>query len=224
MNQRWYQRSPESIPLDDVAEIIQDKENKILFPKQYQDLILSVQERIQELKLQSKELNPLAWFQPSYEQHLKLNAWIYGINYIVDFDANRGGKTANAIVNALLWIIPNEEEWLAFQLHTDHKNRTYRCIPRPTIGSVKLIQNTLKEANLKGDPRLPVTDNNNLECLKAIQPLLDHPLTQPPNPTRRTIWQGGPDSDTHKEILMPEWLKWTPRAYISNQSTYNSRS
>lgn len=217
----WYQRPTESISFEEATEIFQDNTNKENFPAKFQLLIKSIKERVEEVKLKSQQENPIAWVQPSFEQTLKLNCWIYGINYIVDFDANRGGKTAGTIINAILWIIPNNGEWIMFQPFMDHLQRTFQCIPRPTIGTVPKIKEILEKLNLKGNPKEPLDTPNNQACYQAIRHLLDNRSLQPPNPTKRTIWQGAPDSTTHTDTIMPEWRKWLPNGYIVRDSNYD---
>lgn len=215
----WYNQHPDSISIEEATEILEDKDSRHHFPQIYNDLLLSVQERIQKLKEDSQRQNPLAWIQPSYEQTLKLNCWIYGIDYLVDFDANRIGKTAASIINALLWLIPNQQEWVMFQPHTDKYNRTFQVIPRPSIYTLQKIRETLKLHDLKGNPQLFLEDPNNLTCYNAILPLLQTP--QKPNPKKRTIWQGAPDNDYQKEIIMVEWKKWLPPNLIERYSEYD---
>lgn len=212
----WYQRAPESISFDEANLILEDPNNHKLFPNQFRELLRTLQDQVHQLKEQSKRENPLAWFQPSYEQALKLNAWIYGIDYIVDFDANRIGKTAGGVVNGLLWILPPDSEWLMFTPHTDHKNRTYHVVPRPTIHHLKGIRANLSKLGLTGDPLKAITDNTtqNLECYKATLDYLSQAKPIPNNP-RRIVWVGGPDNDWNEKNIVKEWKKWTPQQNIS---------
>ena len=219
---KWYQRPVETISVEDMADILEDPLNRKQFPKQYQQVLEHAKTQVQEIKEKSKRDNPLSWFLPSYEQSLKLNQWIYGFDYLVDFDANRIGKTAGEIVNAQLWIIPNDPEWRMFQPHTDHRNRTYTTIPRPPIEALQLIRETLQKNNLKGLPTEPLSHPQNQECFKAIQPILKlKPQDFPPPPAKRTVWHGSPDNDYNEEIIMPEWLKWLPPALIKKESKYD---
>lgn len=222
-NLPWYQRPPDSISLQEAQEILQDpKENRAHFPNQFQHLIQSVAERVDQMKEQSKADNPLAWFQPSYEQTLKLNSWIYGIDYIIDFDANRIGKTAGGVVSALLWILPNEDDWVMFQPYTDHLQKTFQTIKRPTIHAMKGIRENLKKRNLSGDPKKPLEHPANLECYKAtLQYIKDNHFTIKPNNPKRTVWVGGPDNEWNAKNIVAEWKKWTPKHVILSQSDYN---
>lgn len=217
----WYQRPPESISLQEANEILSDTENRAQFPNQFANLIQRVQDQIALLKEQSKRDNPLAWFQPSYEQTLKLNAWIYGVDYIVDFDANRIGKTAVGVVNALTWLLPNESDWVMFQPHTDKFKRTFRTIPKPPISTMKGIRAALEAKGLKGDPKLPFDHPENLEAYKCtLNYLSTHPNPKP-NASRRTIWVGGPDNEWNEKNIVAEWKKWTPKHNLESSSTYN---
>lgn len=210
----WYQEHPDNIPLTIAGEIIDDPDSEKLFPNQFSALLKSIKGRIEEIKLKSKNQNPLAWFQPSYEQTLKLNAWIYGIDYIVDFDANRIGKTAGGVVNALCWILPNDPTWIMFQPYTDHKGRTFNTVIRPPISALSQIRENLQAKELRGDPRLPFDHiaSGNLACYKATMELLANPpFPFVDNQANRTVWVGGPDNDFNKDIVMPEWRKWLPK-------------
>lgn len=222
MQAPWYQRDPTSITLEEANTILSDQDNQEHFPNQFAQLIEAVQGQISIIKDQSKESNPLAWFIPSYEQCLKLNAWIYGIDYIVDFDANRIGKTAGGVVNAELWILPNDPQWQMFQERTDHLGRTYKVIPRPSIKTLKGIRKHLQSLELSGNPRLPLDDPQNLLCYKTTLDYLDSipPIQRTSNNPKRTVWIGGPSDDWNKKNIVEEWLKWTPKHNIDAYSDY----
>lgn len=217
----WYQRDPDTIDLEDANSILSDPDSRAHFPNQFNALIQSIQSRVEQLKEQSRHDNPLAWFQPSYEQTLKLNCWFLGIDYIVDFDANRIGKTAGGVVNGLLWLLPNDPDWLMFRPYTDHRDRTFQTIPRPPINALKGIRNNLaSRPDLPpGNPRLPYDHPENLECYKAtILYLSQNPPK--PNPPKRQVWIGGPDSKWIDENVAKEWQKWTPKAFILKPYNY----
>lgn len=215
----WYQTPPDQISLEDAAQILNDPDSHKLFPNQTTSLIQSLQQRILQIKEQSQQQNPLAWFQPSYEQTLKLNAWIMGIDYIIDFDANRIGKTAGGVVNALLWIIPNDPEWVMFQPFTDHLNRTYRTIPRPSIHTLKALRahHAAHSPPLTGDPRAPLDAPQNIPIVEATLSFIHQHTPLPPHsiPRIRTIWVGGPDHKWNEENIIAEWKKWTPPIFIT---------
>lgn len=219
--QPWYQRNPADIDFIEATDILDDPSSRAHFPNQFDALLECVKSKVQELKEQSKRANPISWFQPSYEQTLKLNAWIYGIDFIVDFDANRTGKTASAIINALLWIIPNDPNWQMFQSFTDHLGRTFRTIPRPPISALQKIR---EEAKIRGlpnpDPKLNVGELCNVQYRNLWEILL--PSKFSPSPRKRTLWVGAPTTKTQTETLMPEWKKWIPQDMMHKYSPYET--
>lgn len=84
--------------------------------------------------------NPLAFFIPTYEQAQFLNAWSpefdptaapEGYNSVANFGGKRSGKTVGVVANALLWMVPNDPEWLMFQPQKDQHGRTYQILRRP---------------------------------------------------------------------------------------------
>lgn len=223
MTNPWYQRQPDTISLEEANEIIKDPSNQKQFPNQFSALVAYLQEHVELLKTRSKDQNPLAWFQPSYEQSLKLNAWLYGIDYIVDFDANRIGKTAGAVVNTLLWVLPNDPTWIMFRPFTDHRARTYQVIKRPPISLLRPIRDNLKKLNHTTNPRLPFDDPQNLSAYLATIRLINHL----PNPKhiyvrkyKTRLWVGGPDNEWNTKNIIPEFLKWTPKNNIRSFSQY----
>lgn len=224
-NEPWYQRDPESISLEEANDILRDPTTQASFPNQFQFLLNHVQKAVTELRTAAEDQNRLAFIQPSYEQTLKLNCWIYGIDYLVDFDANRIGKTTGAVVNCELWILPDDPQWVMFQWHTDHLNRRFKTLRRPPISAVPLIRELIAKHNLSFDPLLPYNDPYNLETYNFIARWLNANFKDlPPNPVKRTIWAGGPDKDwITKEVLMPEFLKWMPKQYIETVSVYDCR-
>jgi len=221
----WYQRDPDSLSLEEANTILLDPEARQLFPNQFQSLIDQTQKTVAELRTQAEDQNRLAFIQPSYEQTLKLNCWIYGIDYLVDFDANRIGKTTGAVVNCCLWILPDDPDWVMFKWHIDHLNRRFRTLRRPPISAVPRIRDLIKKHNLSFNPLKPYDDEENLECYNFVAKWLNKNYKNlPPNPTKRTIWAGGPDKDwITKEVLMPEFIKWCPKQYIEQVSTYDCR-
>ena len=225
MSEPWYQLDPDSITLEQANDILSDIENRSQFPNQFQSLLVHTKKSVDELRKQAEDQNRLAFIQPSYEQTLKLNVWIYGIDYLVDFDANRIGKTAVAVVNVNLWILPDDPDWIMFKWHTDHLNRRFRTLRRPPIDAVAKIKKLILKHGLSCNPTLPYDHADNLECYNFVANWLNKnykALT--PNPLKRTIWCGGPDKDwITKEVLMPEFIKWTPKQYVETISTYDCR-
>lgn len=221
----WYQLPPDDISLEDADAILSDPTARLSFPNQFNDLLVSINSRVQEFRSELEQTNRLAFFQPSYEQALKLNVWIWGIDYVVDFDANRIGKTAGGVVNMLLWALPNDPDWICFSPFTDHKDRTYRLLPRPPISAVRIIRAALAKTQQSFNPRLPFDDPENQEAFKFVQEFLRiNSQKFPPNPPRRTFWYGGPTNDwLTKEVAMPEFKKWTPTTFIETFSEYEGK-
>lgn len=91
---------------------------------------------------QGESENPLAFFKPSWTQAQILNAWHpsyepdkapKGYNTVMDVSGVRTGKTCATVINMLLWLIPNDPDWLMFQPHTDFKGRTVQVLRRPNF-------------------------------------------------------------------------------------------
>lgn len=190
-----------------------------------------IESRGKEILQDAKERNPLAFVVLSWEQTLKANSWWCGITFICDFDANRKGKTAGEILNALTWIIPNDPAWKMFQPYTDDWGRYVSVLPKPSSTSVRKIQNYLSQHPLlQGDPKFQPYDepSGNLMKFKQLQQALPEcfkscfPL--PSYTERRMVgWQGAPDGDYHKLIIMPEWRKWIPKDFITHDSEYDKK-
>lgn len=176
------------------------------------------------LQQRAKEIQPLAFFKPSYEQALILNAWMYGISFVAVYTANRIGKTTAAIINILLWIIPNDPRWLIFQPYTDEFGRKVQVFPRPNITSVRQIHKFISKHRLKPNPSFPTYDPINRPVLQSLQ---TNPRTQAllrpawpdhPWPGGGTIWFGAPDHDHHEKILFPLWKQYIPQAILDRYS------
>lgn len=186
-----------------------------------------VKEETDVLTEQARTLQPLAWFKPSYEQALILNAWMYGISFVCTYTANRIGKTTAAIVNILLWLIPNNPKWKIFQPYTDKWGRRVQVFPRPPIASVKRIHKFITKhrivLDLAPDPSLPPTAPCNKHTLQSLQSHLSpNPLKPawPNHPWAKggTVWSGGPDHDHHEKILFPLWKEYIPSPILDRYS------
>lgn len=207
----WYQLDPDEIPLDQIQAILLDPDAKKDFPNQYNALLDTINLKVKEIRTLSEEQNRIAYVQPSYEQALKLNIWWFGTDYIVDFDANRIGKTAGAVLNTALWIYPNEPEWKMFTPHTDHLNRTFQILPRPPISALSHIRALVKQKSLHIAPYLPHSDPENLPSYNIIKDFLStNRKLFLKNQKHRIIWVGAPDHDFHEDVLIPEFVKWFP--------------
>jgi hypothetical protein len=199
----------------------------------------SYNETIDEVRRQY----PIAYFRPSYEQSLLLNAWIWGIDFVVCFAANRIGKTtALGVINPCLWIFPNNPDWECFSptkspnpqdesapwidnpLHhlrryTDFKGRPVQVLPRPSIESLDIIRFTLRlHPELMGDPTRSHLDPENAEKFTSLQQLIPEAFTaawpSPPIRESGTIWIGAPDNGFHRDIIFKEWKRWLPQRSI----------
>lgn len=181
------------------------------------------EERIDKAKIE----NPLAFIKVSYVQSLKLNAWIWGINFLCDFDANRMGKTACAVFNGLLWFLPNDPEWKIFQPYTDDFGNRVHVLTRPDFIRFLLLQDFLDEhEEMRGDPLKGLDDPDNAEKFANLQKLLPKCFVPCfPSPSfsakQNVIWLGAPDADYHKNIIFPEWRKWLPKNMIKRDSDHD---
>jgi hypothetical protein len=225
----WYQTEPDEISLEAANAILLDQDARAQFPNQWNAVLASVKTRVDQLQKQAEDANRLAWVQPSYEQSLKLNVWIWGIDYVVDFDANRIGKTAGGVLNCLLWELPNDPEWKMFRWFTDHLNRRFKILRRPPVSAIREIRKFLVANKLNPDPRLPFDHPENIEIYNKVavwinDKVKDKKNSFPPVARKRMIWAGGPDKDwITKEVLMPEFIKWTPKHVAAVVSAYDCR-
>lgn len=171
-----------------------------------------VNEEHKQQVARAKEIQPLAFFKPSYEQALMLNAWMYGISFICVYTANRIGKTTAAIINILLWIIPNNPSWLIFKPYTDEFGRLVRVFPRPNITNVRQIARHIRTHRFKPDPLQPTYDLSNAKCLQSLQNqnFFRPAWPEHPWPGGGTIWFGAPDHEHHEKIIFPLWKQYIP--------------
>jgi hypothetical protein len=193
------------------------------------ELFKSLEQHAHDINADAKEANPLAFATLYWEQVLKCNCWVWGISFLCDFDANRKGKTAGAIINALLWMFPNDPAWHMFIPYTDEWGRHVELFRRPNLRSIKLIQQYLRShPEDLGDPKKQPYDPENIDKFNRIKNALPNcflPCYPEPSATesKLTAWQGAPDADYHKNIIMPEWRKWIPKYAISSDSEYEKR-
>ena len=169
-----------------------------------------------------KENEPLAFWKPSYEQALMLNAWIYGLNFPICFSANRIGKTAGFVVNALLWLFPNNPQWTVFQPYRDFKGRLTQILPRPPLRNLLKIQDFYaKNPHYQPDPYQQPYNSRQVATLQLNQSfaeLLTPAWPRPPIQNGGQIWLGAPDNDFHKRIIMRRWRELLPRQSILKDS------
>lgn len=169
-----------------------------------------------------QENEPLAFWKPSYEQALLLNAWIYGINFPICFSANRIGKTAGLAVNGMLWIFPNNPQWTLFQPYIDFKGRKVRVLPRPPLQNILKIQDFYaNNPHFQPDPLIQPYDSREIATLQLRDDfnLLTSPAwPRPPIQQGGQIWLGAPDNDFHKRIIMRRWRELLPKNSILKDS------
>lgn len=210
-------------------------------------LLEIVEEKYNETQDEIRRQYPIAYFKPSYEQSLLLNAWIWGIDFVVCFAANRIGKTvALGVINPCLWILPNNPEWEIFAArtkpnkedggqtfieneHSDSRfyydlfDRPVQVLQRPNIEALDLIRFTLRmHPELLGNVAKSHLEPENAEKFAALQKLCPqafNPAWPAPAVTDNgTIWLGAPDNDFHTNVILPEWKRWLPQSNIAKWS------
>lgn len=165
---------------------------------------------------------PIAFFKPSYEQALLLNCWVWGVNFPICFSANRIGKTVAFVINALLWIFPNNPQWAMFRPYVDHLGRLVAVLPRPKLSDLLTLQAYLEEnPYLFGNPRLQPYESTNLPLYQELQRcnLLTACWPYPPIQRGGTFWLGAPDHEFHRSIIMRRWKDWLPVSSIIKWNT-----
>lgn len=122
--------------------------------EQLRALLREARQIFENEKKKVKEDWAIAYWQPSYEQCLILNAWMYGIDFPITFAANRIGKTVANLVNVILHIYPNDPNWRMFKPYVDEFGQICQVFPRPPLKNLRKIQD-IYHANpkLHPDPR-----------------------------------------------------------------------
>ncbi len=206
-------------------------------------LLQKVKETYERTQEQVRKQYPIAYFKPSYEQSLLLNAWIWGIDFVVCFAANRIGKTAClGVINPCLWLFPNNPDWEIFAArttpnpadegatfidnpHADERyyidlfNRPVQVLQRPDIRALDKIRFALKlHPELAGDPLKSHLDPENAEKFASLQKLVPEAFEPAwPKPAIQedgVIWVGAPDQGFHRDIIFKEWKRWLPQHAI----------
>ena len=161
-------------------------------------LLAIVEKKFEETQLEIRAQVPCAFFKPSYEQSLLLNAWWCGVDFVVCFAANRIGKTASlGVINPLLWILPNNPDWEMFSpslkpnpadegatfianspadqqagLYYDLFQRPVQVLPRPTLAHLSKIREVLlQHPELAPDPALSHLIEPNKTKFASLQKL-----------------------------------------------------
>lgn len=198
--------------------------------------------KIYEAQLKEiKEHNRIAFWQPSYEQCLLLNAWLFGVDFPIVFAANRIGKTVALIVNAILHIYPNNPQWRMFQPHVDEYGQLCQVIQRPALKNLRKIQRLLRQQSDKiptMDPRYPTKATNQpspdhdprrqeqsrenekaIATLQQLRPDLFKPAyPSPPLQEGGQIWIGAPDAGFQRNIIFKRWKHLIPTASVLSWS------
>jgi hypothetical protein len=192
-------------------------------------LFFKLKEKFNQLLLDLRLQFPMAFWKPSYEQSLLLNAWVWGFNFPICFASNRIGKTTCFVFNALLWIFPNDPNWIVFQPYTDHLGRVVQVLPRPRLEAMVPLQKFFEEnPSLAGNPNLPFNSGDRddptsnyhkfvlaqKECPGYYRPV----YPSPPIQYSHTIWLGAPDRDWHKDTMMKIWRSLLPKSSILRDS------
>lgn len=209
-------------------------------------LLNDVKQIQKEAQQVARRLDPLAFAKPSYEQALVLNCWLYGIQWIGIYTANRMGKTAVAVWNFLLWILPNNPKWRIFRKYVvgaldqsypddpkeDPNNpnlgKIVHVLQRPPIATLALINKAIKRLPLSIPSPDPLKQYYNpanqpfLQWLqKEVPAAFKRAYPNPPWNKSGTLWFGGPDHDHFEQIIMPIWKEWTPESYLTRYVVTN---
>lgn len=245
----WWDSIPRS--LEERLHILQVRAHKLQADDEegraLRFLLDLVEDSYKEVAGEVKKQYGIAFFKPSYEQSLLLNAWIWGIDFIVCFAANRIGKTAGmGVINPCLWILPNNPEWEMFAAHlapnpedqgetfidNPHSSENYyvdlfgrpvQTIERPNIRALDEIRDVLKRhPQLMGDPTKSHLDPENAEKFATLQKLAPSAFRpafpRAPINESGTLWLGAPDSGFHQDIILKEWKRWLPHNAIKKWS------
>lgn len=209
-------------------------------------LLVEVKQIQKEAKERAKRLDPLAFAKPSYEQALVLNCWLYGIQWIGIYTANRTGKTAVAIWNFLLWILPNNPKWRIFKPYlvgqhdpaypedpeedpnNPNLSRRVQVLQRPPIQVLAYINAAIKRLPLDIPSPNPLKQFYDLEnqpflqwLQKEVPAAFRKAFPNPPWNKSGTVWFGGPDHDHFEQIIMPIWKEWTPEPFVTRYVVTN---
>jgi hypothetical protein len=217
----WIENPPEDIEgmvflLDREGEFINEKSPK----GDTLRYIFNETKRIYQEALDAvKAAEPQAFFKPSYEQALLLNAWVYGFNFPICFSANRIGKTTAFVFNGILWLFPNNPQWVCFKPYVDHLGRTVEVLQRPKLSNILELQRFYESyPELVGDPMFLPTDEQNIKKFEQVMARVPHLLEpcwpKPPVQRGGTIWLGAPDNEFHKRIIMCRWRELLPKSSI----------
>jgi hypothetical protein len=155
-----------------------------LTPNDFNKLVKSqeaLRQHAREASRYFESKNPLAHALPSYLQSLKLNSWLTGRNFLLDFENNRQGKTAASVIRANLFMCPPDPIAKLFKAHeeinplTAENPHKYQVLPPAPIKCIIEMDDNDPLNDL--DPFLSHLHPKNLKIfLKAIKEsqLLEH--------------------------------------------------
>ncbi len=206
------------------------------------NVLKETENELQVIEERQRSLDPLAFFKPSFEQSLILNSWLWGIQFIGIYTANRIGKTTACLVNIHLWIFPNKEshfkpggihyKYRVGQEGYDDSNaklktkgKLVHVLPRPDATLPPRIAKYLAKHNLEPNPREPYDSETNAPILQRLQeafPELKECLKDggrgayPYAPFNHggEIWIGAPDQKHHENKILPMLKKLLPAQAI----------
>lgn len=145
---------------------------------------------------QGEKEHPLAEFTPSYEQAMMINSWSpayepnlapQGYRTCANFGGKRSLKTCGAVINSILWMVPNRKEWRMFSPMEDKFGRgEYVIFRRPMFEYWKRTGKMVYDDN---EP--PVQD--------------------------RVFWHGCSDETAWKTKIEPEYRKRMPLQFIAKR-------
>lgn len=94
INETWWRNPPKS--LEDCLRIYNERigflNDDNAEGRALQKLLKRIKQEGENLSANARKKNPLAFVKLGWEQTLKCNAWVWGITWPIDFDANRKGK------------------------------------------------------------------------------------------------------------------------------------
>lgn len=138
----WWHNPPES--LEGIQNILESRAHMIRSTTEEGEalkrLLAKAREIFEREQKKVKEDWQIAYWQPSYEQCLILNAWLFGYDFPVTFAANRIGKTVAKLVNLILWIYPNDPKWRMFKPYIDEFGQLCQVFQRPNLANIRKIQ------------------------------------------------------------------------------------
>lgn len=167
-----------------------DEDEKIL-----EEFHAAIEKNENKIIADGKSQCPIAFFKPSWEQAQILNNWSpefephlasEGYRSACVFCANRIGKTTAMVIDTLLWLLPNDPNWVMFEEMEDtspEKRGKYRVFRRPDWDywkrTGKMIYNS----------------------------------SEPPKSSCE-VWQGVPNDDHWDTKIAKEYRRWMPPTSI----------